>query len=100
MPRPTIDAEVLERLEAVADDRTKVPVDHLSTTQRLDFVLDELADVSARADHLESRVESLEAQVEDLEEELAATQSQSDTSGGPIGGGVGGATGTRRNNQF
>jgi len=98
MPRPTIDAEVLERLEAVADDRTKVPVGHLSTTQRLDFVLDELADVSARADHLEGRVESLEAQVEDLEEELAAAQS--DTSGGPIRGGVGGATGTRRNNQF
>jgi vacuolar-type H+-ATPase subunit I/STV1 len=78
MPRPTLSEDILERLEAVAADRLdKVPIDHLDTTQRLAFVLDELeelADAADRADRLERRVEKLEAKLEEARSEAPAEQ--------------------------
>jgi len=65
MPRPTIDDEVLARLEAIVDTRTKVSAEHLTTTQRLDFVLDELEEADGRADRLADRVAQLEERLEE-----------------------------------
>jgi predicted nucleic acid-binding Zn-ribbon protein len=65
MPRPTLSDEVLERLEAVAADRLeKVPVDHLSTTQRLELLLDELEEADTRVEHLESHIDDLSDRLE------------------------------------
>jgi uncharacterized protein YlxW (UPF0749 family) len=69
MPRPTIDEDVLERLEAEVENRTKVPAEHLTTTQRLAFLLDELGEAEERAGHLADRVDTLEDQLEAAREE-------------------------------
>lgn len=65
MVRPTIDEEVVERLTAAVDARTKVPAEHLGIGERLDFILDELEDADSRAEYLEDRVETLEAELEE-----------------------------------
>ena len=100
MPRPTITEEDLERLAAITDDRTKVPVEHLSVSQRLAFVLDELEAADARADQYEERaealadqVERLEAQVEELEEQLVEVRKGG---GRPGPGGGRGSNANRR----
>ena len=80
MPRPTIPEDDLERLEAIVDNRTKVPVEHLDVRERLAFVLDELEEATAEADRLRDRVETLEEQLVDARK-------------GP-GGGVGGSGGS------
>jgi predicted nuclease with TOPRIM domain len=71
MPRPTIADDVLDRLAEVVDHRTKVQADHLTTTQRLEFVLDELAEADERVDRLADRVESLEEQLEEARAEAS-----------------------------
>ena len=70
MGRPQLDDEVLDRLEEIVDARTKVPASHLTTTQRLAFVLDELVEADSRISHLTDRVDSLEAEVEEARAEI------------------------------
>lgn len=86
MPRPQLSEEVLGRLAEVVDDRTKVPVAHLSTQQRVELLLDEFAAEAGRADRLESRVDSLEEALDDRND------TQNTTSGAPgdtfLGGGT------------
>ena len=62
MGRPQLDDEVLDRLEEIVDQRTKVPASHLTTTQRLAFVLDELVEADSRISHLEAEVEEARAE--------------------------------------
>ena len=75
MARPTIDDEVVDRLTAAVDARTKVPAEHLGIAERVAFVLDELEEADGRVEYLEGRVETLEA-------ELDEARQRSD-SGGP-----------------
>ena len=80
MPRPTISEDDLDRMERIVDERTKVPVDHLTTEERLAFVLDELEEAEARASRLGDRVDR-------LEETLAEARDGGDrgASGSPAG---------------
>ena len=71
MGRPQLDDEVLDRLEAIVDDRTKVPASHLTTSQRLAFVLDELEEADSRIDYLSDRVDALESEVEEARADAA-----------------------------
>ena len=64
MPRPTISEDDLDRMERIVDERTKVPVEHLTTEERLVFVLDELEEAEARASRLGDRVERLEERLD------------------------------------
>ena len=106
MPRPTITEEDLERLEEIVDERTKVPVEHQSVSQRLAFALDELEEADARADRQEERaealadqVERLEAQNEDLEEQLVEVRN-ANAGGRPGPGGAPGSPTPNRRNDF
>lgn len=81
MPRPTIDEEDLARLTDVVDARTKVPAEHLGVAERILFVLDELEDADARADHLADRVEMLEEQLEEAREETVGESVATGTTG-------------------
>ena len=93
MGRPQIDDETLDRLEEIVDARTKVPASHLTTSQRLSFVLDELEDADSRIDYLADRVDSLEAEVE----EARAEADRADQATGGVGGGFNlGGGGNRR----
>ena len=83
MGRPQLDDEVLDRLEEIVDARTKVPASHLTTTQRLAFVLDELEEADDRINYLSDRVEALEGEVE--EARAAADRADQATAG--VGGG-------------
>jgi hypothetical protein len=65
MARPQLDDEVLARLEKIVDGRTKVPASHLTTTQRIAFVLDELEEADGRLEYLEARVDTLEKELEE-----------------------------------
>jgi len=65
MGRPQLDDEVLDRLEGIVDDRTKVPASHLTTSQRLAFVLDELEEADSRISYLSDRVDALESEAEE-----------------------------------
>ena len=65
MPRPTVSEETLDRIEETVDQRTKVPAKHLTTEERLAFVLDELEETEARASRLADRVEALEAELQE-----------------------------------
>ena len=82
MPRPTIPEDDLARLEAIVDNRTKVPVEHLDVRERLAFVLDQLEEATDEADRLRDRVERLEAQAEDLEQQLVEERKGPGGSGG------------------
>lgn len=73
MVRPTIDEEVVERLTAAVDARTKVPAEHLGIGERLDFVLDELEEADSRAEYLEGRVDTLEAELEEARRDREET---------------------------
>lgn len=75
MPRPQLSEEVLGRLAELVDDRTKVPVAHLSTQQRVELLLDEFVAESTRADRLDDRVDRLEEALDD------STDTQNTTSG-------------------
>jgi hypothetical protein len=95
MGRPTLDDEVLERLEAVVDRRTKVPAEHLTTAQRLDFVLDALGEADSRIEYLSDRVDDLEEELEEARAE--AEEDDLDLDGL---GGVGNINQGNRRNQF
>jgi len=82
MGRPQIDDDTLDRMESVVDARTRVPASHLTTAERLAFVLDELGEAGSRIEYLEDRVESLEAELEEARSDDASP-------GGPVGGGLG-----------
>lgn len=69
MARPAIDDDVLDRLEAAVDARTKVPATHLTTEERLSFALDALDEVERRAEHLANRVDTLEDELEEARSE-------------------------------
>lgn len=69
MGRPQIDDETLDRLEEIVDARTKVPASHLTTSQRLSFVLDELENADNQVEYLSDRVEALESEVEEARAE-------------------------------
>ena len=69
MPRPTVSEETLDRIEEIVDQRTKVPAKHLTTEERLAFVLDELEDADNQVEYLSDRVDSLEAEVEEARAE-------------------------------
>jgi hypothetical protein len=71
MARPQIGDDVLDRLEAAVDTRTKVPASHLTTAEQLAFVLDALDETATRAARLGDRVDS-------LEDELKAARSKED----------------------
>jgi len=87
MGRPQLDDEVLDRLEEIVDQRTKVPASHLTTTQRLAFLLDELEDADSRVEYLSDRVEALESEIEEARADQA-------TAG--VGGGFNLGDGDRR----
>jgi len=89
MPRPTIDESVLERLEAEVENRTKVPAEHLTTTQRLAFLLDELGEAEERAGHLADRVDTLEDQLEAAREEAERNDATEGIDGLNLGTGHG-----------
>jgi hypothetical protein len=82
MSRPQIDDETAERLESVVESRTKVPVSHLTTTQRIAFILDELAEADSRVTALTSKVESLEEELEKERSDNGLAGSDVD----PVGG--------------
>jgi len=92
MARPQLDDEVLDRLEEIVDQRTKVPASHLTTTQRLAFVLDELEDADNKVEYLSDRVEALEGEVE----EARAAADRADQATGGVGGGFNLGEGNRR----
>jgi chromosome segregation ATPase len=73
MPRPTIDEEVVDRLTAAVDARTKVPAEHLGIAERIDFLLDELEDADSRAEYLSDRVDTLEAELEEARRDREET---------------------------
>jgi chromosome segregation ATPase len=73
MPRPTIDEEVVDRLTAAVDARTKVPAEHLGIAERIDFLLDELEDADGRAEYLSDRVDTLEAELDEARREREET---------------------------
>ena len=81
MPRPTIDEEDLARLTEVVDARTKVPAEHLGVAERILFILDELEDADARADHLAERVEMLEDQLKEARDETVGESVATGTTG-------------------
>lgn len=81
MPRPTIDEEDLARLTDVVDARTKVPAEHLGVAERILFILDELEDADARADHLAERVEMLEDQLKEARDETVGESIATGTTG-------------------
>jgi hypothetical protein len=64
MPRPQLTENVLDRIAAAVDDRTKVDVSHLTTQQRVELLVDELRTETNRAERLDKRIDQLEAKLE------------------------------------
>lgn len=93
MPRPTIDEDTLDRLNEIADARSKVPAEHLTPEQLITFLLDELEDTDARASRLNQRVDKLEAEIEQLRGEDESNAQNVGNGGGPLGSPTG-------NNRF
>ena len=82
MPRPTVSEETLDRIEETVDQRTKVPAKHLTTEERLAFVLDELEEADAAVDRLSNRVDTLEQQLDEVRQD--STDSVVGTGSGPF----------------
>jgi uncharacterized protein YlxW (UPF0749 family) len=64
MPRPKITEDTYDRLAELVDARTKVPAKHLTTDEKVAFLLDTLEDTTTRASRLQSKVKELEAELE------------------------------------
>ena len=90
MPRPTVSEETIDKLNDIADARAKLPADHLTTNQLIDFLLDELGEADQRNKRLSQRVDNLEAEIEELRSE---GQQQNQQPGG-------GLTPNRSNNRL
>ncbi|WP_256309347.1 hypothetical protein [Halobellus litoreus] len=74
MPRPQLDEDTYDRLAALVDARTKVPAEHLTTDDKITFLLDALDEADTHIERLSARVDSLE---DELEDARAATDSDS-----------------------
>lgn len=64
MPRPKLTEDTYDRLADLVDARTKVPADHLTTDEKVAFLLNTLEEVEARNARLADRVDSLEDELE------------------------------------
>lgn len=52
--RPTIDEEVVERVEAIVDREARVPADHLTFNQKVAFLAESHEELAEDADLSES----------------------------------------------
>jgi len=79
MPRPKIDEDTSDRLAELVDARTKVPAKHLTTDEKVAFLLDQLDETETRAERLASRIDTLETTNDRLRDRVEELEGDDDS---------------------